>query len=86
MHSNLVPSSAFDFNALDYLLKPIEPDRLKESVQKLLKRAQKDADEEADEQKKLGPQDRVFVKDGASYSDHSWHIFGHIVLKTAILH
>ena len=29
---------AFDFNALDYLLKPIEPDRLKESITKLLKR------------------------------------------------
>ena len=61
---------AFDFNALDYLLKPIEPDRLKESVSKLLKRAQKDTDEEVTEDKKLGPQDRVFVKDG----DKCWFV------------
>jgi len=61
---------AFDFNALDYLLKPIEPDRLKESINKLLKRAQKDEPEEEKEDKKLGPQDRVFVKDG----DKCWFV------------
>ena len=61
---------AFDFNALDYLLKPIEPDRLKESITKLLKRAQKDEPVEEKEDKKLGPQDRVFVKDG----DKCWFV------------
>ncbi len=61
---------AFDFNALDYLLKPIEPDRLKESIAKLLKRAQKEEPEEEKEDKKLGPQDRVFVKDG----DKCWFV------------
>lgn len=61
---------AFDFNALDYLLKPIEPDRLKESITKLLKRAQKDELVEEKEDKKLGPQDRVFVKDG----DKCWFV------------
>ena len=61
---------AFDFNALDYLLKPIEPDRLKESINKLLKRAQKAEPEEEKEDKKLGPQDRVFVKDG----DKCWFV------------
>ena len=61
---------AFDFNALDYLLKPIEPDRLKESINKLLKRAQKEEPEEEKEDKKLGPQDRVFVKDG----DKCWFV------------
>ena len=30
---------AFDFNALDYLLKPIEPDRLKETVTKLINKS-----------------------------------------------
>lgn len=60
---------AFDFNALDYLLKPIEPDRLKESISKLLKRAQP-AEEAEEEPKKLGPQDRVFVKDG----DKCWFV------------
>lgn len=61
---------AFDFNALDYLLKPIEPDRLKETVTKLVNKAQKEEEPETDEPKKLGPQDRVFVKDG----DKCWFV------------
>lgn len=61
---------AFDFNALDYLLKPIEPDRLKESITKLLNRAKKNAPAEDETEKKLGPQDRVFVKDG----DKCWFV------------
>jgi two-component system LytT family response regulator len=60
---------AFDFNALDYLLKPIEPDRLKESINKLLKRSQPDEAISTDE-RKLGPTDRVFVKDG----DKCWFV------------
>lgn len=63
---------AFDFNALDYLLKPIEPNRLKETVQKLLAKEKKDKAEllEQVDEKKLGPQDRVFVKD----SDKCWFV------------
>lgn len=60
---------AFDFNALDYLLKPIEPDRLKEAINKLLKRTQPEEVEQTDN-KKLGPNDRVFVKDG----DKCWFV------------
>lgn len=52
---------AFDFNALDYLLKPIEPARLQECIDKLLKRTQNADPEEGG---KLQPQHRVFVKDG----------------------
>ena len=52
---------AFDFNALDYLLKPIEPNRLQECIDKLLKRTQNADPEEGG---KLQPQHRVFVKDG----------------------
>jgi len=60
---------AFDFNALDYLLKPIETDRLKESITKLLSMAT--PGETSDEpEKKLGPSDRVFVKDG----DKCWFV------------
>ena len=54
---------AFDFNALDYLLKPIEPVRLQKSIDKLLKRTQK-ADLEEEGAKKLCPEHQVFVKDG----------------------
>ncbi|MFT6055213.1 MAG: two-component system LytT family response regulator [Roseivirga sp.] len=60
---------AFDYNALDYLLKPIEPDRLKEAITKLLKRPQSEDDLIVNE-KKLGPNDRVFVKDG----DKCWFV------------
>ena len=61
---------AFDFNALDYLLKPIEPDRLKETVTKLINRPKKEAVAEIVSDQKLGPQDRVFVKDG----DKCWFV------------
>mgnify|MGYP003624262171 FL=1 len=60
---------AFDFNALDYLLKPIEPDRLKDALNKLFKRVQPEEAGET-EDKKLGPNDRVFVKDG----DKCWFV------------
>ncbi|WP_420384759.1 LytR/AlgR family response regulator transcription factor [Roseivirga sp.] len=61
---------AFDYNAMDYLLKPIEPDRLKETVTKLINRnAKTEVKEEASPQK-LGPNDRVFVKDG----DKCWFV------------
>lgn len=61
---------AFDFNALDYLLKPIEPDRLKETITKLINRPKKEAVAEIVGDQKLGPQDRVFVKDG----DKCWFV------------
>lgn len=58
---------AFEVNALDYLLKPVQPERLRESVNKLSTREQ--ADRKAEEEsrgksEKLGPEDQVFVKDG----------------------
>lgn len=61
---------AFDFNALDYLLKPIETDRLKESITKLLAKNTKEDNDTAIPERKLGPQDRVFVKDG----DKCWFV------------
>jgi two-component system LytT family response regulator len=56
---------AFEINALDYLMKPIQPDRLSDSIQKLMK------EEKSEEKKvvylkslKLTALDQVFVKDG----------------------
>ena len=59
---------AFEVNAFDYLLKPIDKDRLKDCVHKLnenVKEEQEieDHDEEEDSTKRLGPNDQVFVKD-----------------------
>lgn len=65
---------AFQVNALDYLLKPIEPKRLEEAVLKLQGRMEGIAKrEEADglgNQKKLTLEDQVFVKDG----DRCWFV------------
>ncbi|HNP17325.1 MAG TPA: response regulator [Fulvivirga sp.] len=60
---------AFEVNALDYLLKPIQPDRLKDSIAKLqeVERKVKSTDFK---DKKLGLEDQVFVKDG----DRCWFV------------
>ncbi|MDH3709267.1 MAG: LytTR family DNA-binding domain-containing protein [Cyclobacteriaceae bacterium] len=56
---------AFDVNALDYLLKPIQKERLQETIKKLLKNQTNEQEETVDEDKrKLGINDQVFVKDG----------------------
>ena len=54
---------AFDYNAMDYLLKPVEPKRLEETVKKLLERYQKLQLREANKDI-LTENDQVFVKDG----------------------
>ncbi|MBK8685151.1 MAG: LytTR family transcriptional regulator DNA-binding domain-containing protein [Bacteroidetes bacterium] len=52
---------AFEFNALDYLLKPIETKRMAEAIHKVKK--QMDQDQHA-QKNLLGGNDQVFVKDG----------------------
>ncbi len=58
---------AFDVNALDYLLKPVQMDRLNETIAKLQPPAPK---EETEKEPKLGLNDQVFVKDG----DKCWFV------------
>ncbi|NQZ75364.1 MAG: response regulator transcription factor [Ekhidna sp.] len=57
---------AFEFNALDYLLKPIQPERLTESLNKVTIKAAKGSSKD----QKLGSHDQVFVKDG----DKCWFV------------
>ncbi len=57
---------AFEVNALDYLLKPIEPRRLADAVQKLIAPEMRDNQLSAENinQSLLSEDDQVFVKDG----------------------
>jgi len=61
---------AFEVSALDYLLKPIQHDRLRESISKIDALIKKEGSPEGDEQIKLGLRDQVFVKDG----DKCWFV------------
>lgn len=60
---------AFEYNALDYLLKPVEPKRLADAIHKL---QQQEENERLAQQNrgKLGENDQVFVKDG----DRCWFV------------
>ncbi len=65
---------AFQVNALDYLLKPIEPKRLEEAINKLSTKIdggnKKEEQNYSQNQKKLTLEDQVFVKDG----DRCWFV------------
>lgn len=65
---------AFQVNALDYLLKPIEPKRLEEAISKLITKIEGGAGSEIESNpyhsKKLTLDDQVFVKDG----DRCWFV------------
>lgn len=63
---------AFEVNALDYLLKPIEEERLAEAVKKVLEQSEKNtsqAESEASESR-LKMDDQIFLKDG----DKCWFV------------
>jgi len=61
---------AFEVNALDYLLKPIQPERLAETISKLAEKERAKTAVVRGPEKKLGLQDQVFVKDG----DRCWFV------------
>ncbi len=62
---------AFEFNALDYLLKPIDPARLSEAIKKIVIEKKEDEEIEVNlKGKALKADDQVFVKDG----DRCWFV------------
>jgi two-component system LytT family response regulator len=65
---------AFEFNALDYLLKPIDTERLKEAISRIEdNNPSAETVEKSDAEKGekiLGQEDQVFVKDG----DRCWFV------------
>lgn len=52
---------AFEVNALDYLLKPVDPERLSETIQKLEKKVENNDTPTEDH---LSVNDQIFIKDG----------------------
>ncbi|MBK6265858.1 LytTR family transcriptional regulator DNA-binding domain-containing protein [Marivirga sp. S37H4] len=60
---------AFEFNALDYLLKPIEPKRLNDSIEKI-RREVVSTEHVKSNKSPLTVNDQVFVKDG----DNCWFV------------
>ena len=63
---------AFEVNALDYLLKPVEPQRLAEALGKVKEeKAEEDKQERSDRDKgQLQQDDQIFLKDG----DKCWFV------------
>lgn len=61
---------AFEYNALDYLLKPIEPKRLEEAIRKIVEIGKKDVQIKSALPDVLSAEDQVFVKDG----DKCWFV------------
>lgn len=63
---------AFEFNALDYLLKPVDPNRLGASLEKLRLRGTAGAGDGGDvaPRTRLTLEDKVFVREG----DHCWFV------------
>jgi len=61
---------AFEVNALDYLLKPVQPERLEEAIAKLHVESDRNLSPTDAEKRSLGKDDQVFVKDG----DKCWFV------------
>ncbi|RKX34148.1 MAG: DNA-binding response regulator [Verrucomicrobia bacterium] len=61
---------AFNVDALDYLLKPIDPERLADSIERLHERMDGKDHPEGHPDSYLGPSDEVFVRDG----DRCWFV------------
>jgi two-component system LytT family response regulator len=62
---------AFEFNALDYLLKPVDPNRLAAALEKLRQRGSSAPFEAGHTaQHRLSLEDKVFVREG----DHCWFV------------
>ncbi len=62
---------AFEFNALDYLLKPVDPNRLVAALEKIRPRhSEPPIDPAAAPAHRLTPEDKVFVREG----DRCWFV------------
>lgn len=56
-------AKAFDVEAMDYVLKPVDPQRLLKSLEKVMRKAE----EARGEKKALGLDDRIFLREGTRH-------------------
>ncbi len=61
--------SAFEIEALDYLLKPVDRDRLRKTINRAHERLERDALAERESDKQPGPADRLFPALAGQYID-----------------
>jgi len=61
---------AFDVNAMDYLVKPVELPRLEKTIKKLVSETSEKPDVDENLYEKLGLEDQIFLKDG----DKCWFV------------
>ena len=61
---------AFELNALDYLLKPVDPARLAAAIERLRERGATGSVAPVERTDALSPDDKVFVREG----DHCWFV------------
>lgn len=55
---------AFELDAMDYILKPIDPDRLSETIRRIVTQDDYEEKESILERDRLGAKDRLFLKEG----------------------
>jgi two-component system LytT family response regulator len=61
---------AFEFNALDYLLKPVDPNRLATAMEKMRSHTARSVEGGPANRERLGLDDKVFVREG----DRCWFV------------
>lgn len=61
---------AFEVNALDYLLKPVDANRLAETIKKISGKKKETPKEQEPSEEKLGSDSQIFLKDG----DKCWFV------------
>lgn len=55
---------SFEYNAFDYLLKPINPKRFSKTIQKILEKVNKSITEENNKEERLSIDKQIFIKEG----------------------
>ncbi|KAB1155231.1 response regulator [Tenacibaculum aiptasiae] len=55
---------SFEYNAFDYLLKPINPKRFAKTIEKVVEEHSKDDSKEEKTANKLSPEKQIFIKEG----------------------